>query len=256
MPYGSKSREAVTGFVTEVVHFLSAWNPQAVVLACNTATAMALPAVRAAFPHLNITGVIDPGASAAVEATREVPAPRIGVLATEGTCRSGAYERAIGRLRPEAHVLSQPAPLLAPMIEEGRDGADPMVRLAVQGYLAPLKDAGIDALVLGCTHYPLLRDLIVEMMDGLPVVDGGSHCGQDVARRLASKPVAHRRGALHGPHRGTLQCWVTDDSAKFGRLASRFLGESIPKVSLVRPEALAAELSKELPRQTALRRAV
>ena len=159
LPYGPKSAAAVTAFVTQILHYLRPMRPKHVVLACNTASALALAAVRMAFPDLTISGVVEPGARAAVEAAGAKARPLIAVLATEGTVRSGAYERAVARRRHYAKVLAVPAPLLVPIIEDGRDHHDPLARLAVAEYLKPITERKPDVLVLGCTHYPVFREL-------------------------------------------------------------------------------------------------
>ena len=185
LPYGSKSAATVTGFVRQIVSYLRPLNPKHVVVACNTATALALPAVRAAFPDLSVSGVIEPGAKAAVVAAGAKPVPVIGVLATEATVHSKAYERAIHRLRNHARLLLRPAPLLVPIIEEGRREDDPLVRLALRQYLDPLVRRGMDVLVLGCTHYPILRRAVVAAVGpGVAVIDSAEQCAEDVARRL------------------------------------------------------------------------
>lgn len=236
LPYGSKSAATVTTFVTQIIRYLLPLNPKHVILACNTATALALSALRAEFPNLPISGVIDPGAEAAVEAVGGRETPHIGVIATEATIRSQAYERAIQRKRPGAKLLLQPAPLLVPIIEEGRDESDPLVQLALDQYLAPMARQQLDALVLGCTHYPILRNLVQRTLGpATPVVDSADGCAQDVARRLAA---AGLRRSVGQPTLGSLLCWVTDDSPKFARLASRFLGYEIPRPALVSPDEL------------------
>jgi glutamate racemase len=236
LPYGSKSASTVTTFVTQIIRYLLPLNPKHVILACNTATALSLSSVRSEFPSLAISGVIDPGSDAAVDAVGNKETPHIGVIATEATIRSQAYDRAILRRRPGAILFPQPAPLLVPIIEEGRDEADPLVRLAIEQYLKPMAHHDLDALVLGCTHYPILRRMIQQTLGSrTPVVDSADGCAQDVARRLAA---AGLRRTVDQPTLGSLLCWVTDDSPKFARLASRFLGYDIPRPALVSPDEL------------------
>jgi hypothetical protein len=230
---------------------------------------LALPAVRAAFPGLSVSGVIDPGAKAAVVAAGAKPAPVIGVIATEATVRSKAYERAIHRRRLHARVLQRATPLLVPIIEEGRTEDDPLVRMALKQYLLPLVQRGIEVLVLGCTHYPVLKPLVARMLgQKVRVIDSAEQCAQDVARRLgvagllrgSTGPVApgiakvaaalaavaagERGGAPAPPsHRwggGTLKCFVTDDPARFARLAARLLGFEVATPTWVCPDDLYA----------------
>jgi glutamate racemase len=236
LPYGSKTASVVTTFVSQIIRYLQPLEPKHVVIACNTATALSLPDVRAEFPSLTITGVIEAGAQAAVEAVGAIEEPMIGVIATEATVRSQAYEKAIHKRRMKARVLLQPAPLLVPIIEDGRMDADPLVQLAVRQYLTPLTTRGIDALVLGCTHYPILRGLIEETVGPkVAVVDSADHCAHEVLRKLES---AGLRREVSEPTRGTLRCWVTDDGPRFTRLASRFLGYEIPRPTWINPDEL------------------
>ncbi|HWE03037.1 MAG TPA: glutamate racemase [Tepidisphaeraceae bacterium] len=234
LPYGSKTAATVCSFVRQIITYLLSSNPKHVVIACNTATALALQAAQHAFPGLPITGVIEPGAKGAVIAAGSKMVPTIAVLATEATVRSKAYERAIHRRRHHARLLMRPAPLLCPIIEEGRTSNDPLVRLALNQYLEPLIRNRMDVLVLGCTHYPIYRELIQEMTGKVvPVIDSAQQCAEDVARRLK---IA---GMLHGkPGEGTLRCVVTDDPERFRLLAPRFLGMEIDKPAWVHPEAL------------------
>ncbi len=223
LPYGTKSAAAVTAFVTQILTFLRPTRPKHVVLACNTASALALPAVRMAFPDLAISGVIEPGAKAAVEAAGARSRPLIAVLATEATVRSKAYAQAVARRRHYARVLAVPAPLLVPIIEEGRDGHDPLARLAIAEYLRPIIERRPDVLVLGCTHYPVFKGLIARAVgEGCPVIDSAEQTAQDVARRLVDDGLLRAT-----PTAGTLRCFVTDDPAKFRRLAPRFLGSTL-----------------------------
>jgi len=238
LPYGSKSPETVRHFVRQIIRFATPMLPKHVVIACNTASALALPEIRGQFPGLPIGGVIEPGARAAVEAAGNVAFPVIGVIATEATVRSGAYERSIQRRRHRARVVQKPAPLLVPIIEEGRDGSDPLVRLALEQYLAPLLSRGVQVLVLGCTHYPLLRREIEQVVgERVSVIDSAERCAEDVARRLASAGTLVS-GVATPPD--WLRCFVTDDAARFQRLAERFLGLPINEPTLVPPDDLYA----------------
>ena len=238
VPYGSKSPATVTAFVRQIIAYFHEHGPKHVVVACNTATALALPAVRAEFPHLSISGVIEPGARAAVEAAGAKESPVIGVIGTEATVRSKAYERAIHRRRVQARILLRPTPLLVPIIEEGRTSDDPLVRLALQQYLAPLIQRGIDVLVLGCTHYPILRGLIEQIVGpDVRVIDSADRCAEDVARRLTAAGLLHA-GLGSGATGGALRCFVTDNSPRFAALASRFLGVQVEPPTWVSTDAL------------------
>jgi glutamate racemase len=230
VPYGSKSAATVTSFVREIIAYFLDRNPKHVVIACNTATALALPAIRQHFPQLSISGVIEPGARAAVDACGSKPEPTIGIIGTEATIRSKAYERAIHRRRHHARMLLRPTPLLVPIIEEGRGADDPLVSLALHQYLWPMLEREIDVLVLGCTHYPMLK-MPIQAMAGprVRVIDSAERCAEDVARRLTSASLlrsaanAAATAASDDPSR-MLRCFVTDESPRFAALASRFLG--------------------------------
>lgn len=242
LPYGSKSAATVTGFVRQIINYLLPFGPKHVVLACNTATALALSSIRAEFAGLSISGVIEPGAKAAVEAAGPREVPVIGVMATEATVRSKAYDRAILRRRHHARVLLQAAPLLVPIIEEGRRNDDPLVRLALQQYLRPLLERDMHVLVLGCTHYPLIREAIIEETGSkVAVIDSAEQCAQDVVRRLKLRGLM--RGAIAGAagKAGRLRCFVTDDSSRFAKLASRFMGIEVEPPTWVAPDELYAE---------------
>jgi glutamate racemase len=250
LPYGSKTAAVVSSYVQQIISHLLPACPKHVVIACNTATALALPAVRAAFPHLPVSGVVDPGAKAALRAAGGKPMPIIGVLATDATIRSKAYDRAIHRRRSHARLLLRAAPLLAPIIEEGRVANDPLVRLALTQYLAPMMEHSPDVLVLGCTHYPVYRNLFQELVGRqTAVIDSAEQCAQDVAERLRAAGLCKQSGtgptAAGSPIRaqlrpGWLKCYVTDDPARFASLAPRFLGARIEAPTWVPPELLYA----------------
>ena len=218
VPYGSRSAGTVVRYARGCASFLQRAGVKAVVVACNTVSAVALDHVRAEL-DLPVLGVIGPGARAAVSATKS---GRIGVLATVGTVASGAYPREIAGISSRCEVFARPAPLLVPLAEEGWvDGEVP--RLAAKRYLQPIVHAGIDVLLLGCTHYPLLRaGLEVALSDlgaaGMPIVDSASA----TARALAS--FLDERGMRATGGGGSLHLCVTDLPATFQALATRFLG--------------------------------
>jgi glutamate racemase len=247
LPYGSKTAETVTGFVRQIIAYLMPWRPKQVIIACNTASALALPGVRIGFPTLAITGVIEPGAKAAAIAGGTKQSPTIGIIATEATIASKAYDRAIHRRRNYAKLLLRPTPLLVPLIEDGRKPDDPLVRLAVKQYLHPFTKHPLDVMVLGCTHYPIYRQLIQHVLGPhVNVIDSAQQCAEDVARRLAShgmlRPAMKLQtdGAGQAAPTGNLRCFVTDDPARFQRLAPRFLAREIDPPILVRPQELYA----------------
>jgi glutamate racemase len=242
VPYGSKSAATVTSFVREIIAYFLDRSPKHVVIACNTATALALPAIRTAFPQLSISGVIEPGARAAIDACGAKAEPIIGIIGTEATIRSKAYERAIHRRRHYARMLLRPTPLLVPIIEEGRAADDPLVKLALHQYLGPMLEREIDVLVLGCTHYPILKRPIQAMAGpNVRVIDSAERCAEDVARRLTSAGLL--RSACDSPQveadpNRLLQCFVTDETPRFAALASRFLGFPLHSCTQVSTDAL------------------
>lgn len=223
VPYGPKSPATVTLFVRQIIQFLEPYDPKHVVMACNTASAVAMPALQRQFPHLTISGVVEPGAAAAVEASAGNSSPLIGIMGTEATIRSRAYENAILRRRADARILARATPLLVPIIEEGRSPDDPLVRLALDQYLRPFGERCVDVLVLGCTHYPILRELIGQMLPNVAVIDSADKCAEDVQRRL--RAARRLRDGANQP--GSLHCFVTDDSPRFAHLAARFLGMNV-----------------------------
>ena len=151
VPYGPKSPDTVRRYSHEISAYLKSQDVKAIVVACNTATAHALPMLQGDL-SIPVVGVVDPGARAAVAASRR---RELGVIGTAGTISSGAYERAIRTIAPDAHILARACPLFVPLVEEGWLDKD-ATRLIAREYLTPLRDAGVDTLVLGCTHYPLL----------------------------------------------------------------------------------------------------
>ncbi len=239
VPYGSKSADAIRTAVVQLVRGIlrrledqENVRPKHVVVACNSASAVSLPTLRDAFPGLSVSGVIDAGARAAAKAAGDRVRATIGVIATEATIRSKAYEQALGRRRPRANVLSRSTPLLVPMVEEGRRGDDPVVRLVLEQYLHPMVKRAeqlaerLDVLVLGCTHYPLLKDPIRECLPGsVQLVDSAEACAEDVAARLTTTNLLRPASSSHRP---VVRVFATDISERFGRLAARFLGETIP----------------------------
>jgi glutamate racemase len=215
VPYGTKSAETVTQYSLRNARFLVRHEIDLLVVACNTASAVALPALRAELA-VPVVGVVEPGARAAARATRS---GRIGVIGTQGTVSSGAYQAAIRRERPDAEVIARACPLFVPLAEEGwTDPADEIVAGIVARYLAPLRAAGVDTLVLGCTHYPLLEAAIAQVMPGVALVDSARAIAADVRERL---------GAGGGGAPATHRFFVTDAPEKFLAVAGRFLGRPV-----------------------------
>jgi glutamate racemase len=194
------------------------------VIACNTASAVALPALRA-ITSAPLVGVLEPGVRAAFERTRN---GRVGVIATEATVRSGAYRQALEKRSASTAVFEQPCPLFVPLVEEGWTSGD-VPRLAARRYLQPLLDARIDTLILGCTHYPLLRVVIAEVVGAnVGLVDSGEETALETAARLAEEDLVHPR--IDG---GGCRVYVSDRPQRFGEIGEAFLREALGKVELV-----------------------
>lgn len=228
LPYGSKSPETVVRYSLTCARFLVERGVKMILIACNTASAHALGALRAAF-DVPILGAVEPGASTAMGATRS---RRIGVIGTLGTIRSGAYPNALAQLG-DAHVVGHPCPLLVPLAEEGWTD-DAIAEAIARRYLAQLaaKDPAIDTLVLGCTHYPLLAPVLAraaaaEFAHPVTLVDSAT------AMATAAAGALDERGALReGAARGELRCFLTDAS-RLDELGPRFLGEALPEVATI-----------------------
>jgi glutamate racemase len=237
LPYGSKTKQTVTHFVQQIISWGLRYNPKQVVIGCNTASALCLASVRQTFAPLTITGVVEPGARAASAAAGAKAVPIIGVIATEATVRSEAYQHAIARRRRAAQLLLRPTPLLVPMIEEGRSNDDPLVDLALRQYLQPMLDRKLDVLVLGCTHYPLLKKSICAIVgERVRVIDSAEQCAEDVAARLRASKLDVEPRAMDDRQR--VSAFVTDDPQRFEKLAPRFLGFAVDRPTLVAPETL------------------
>lgn len=214
VPYGGKSAATVQRYSREIAAILLEEQAKTVVVACNTASALALPNLEETLP-VTVTGVINPGARSAVAKTRT---GHVGVIGTRATIGSGAYERALRALRPEVRVTARACPLLVPLIEEGWLES-PVTDQIISQYLEPLLADGIDTLVLGCTHYPLLRGAIARVAgDQIALVDSAENCALAVRDLLAENNL----GAPQ-TNRGTLRVALTDPPDAFLRVAREAL---------------------------------
>jgi glutamate racemase len=218
LPYGTKSPETVARYSVRAAEALDAQGIKALVVACNTVSSTALPALRMRFPALPIIGVIEPGARAACDASTT---GRIAVLATEGTVNGGAYGRAILALRPGAYVTQVACQVFVALAEEGWSEG-PAVDAVTERYLAHL-DARIDTVVLGCTHFPLLSASIVRRLGSdRRVVDSAATTARATAQELAARALA-----ANPARSGSLRLLATDSPERFARVGARFLGSSI-----------------------------
>jgi glutamate racemase len=222
VPYGPKSPDTVRRYSREIAAFLLDQQVKAIVVACNTATAHALPVLRDELP-VPVLGVVEPGARAAVRATRS---GHIGVIATAGTVRSGAYEKAIRAAAPDARVTAHACPLFVPLVEEGWTDRE-ATRLIAREYLAPFMRDEVDTLVLGCTHYPLLKPLISSVVGpGVRLIDSTEETALDTRRMLAEHSLFSANGE------GEYRFIASDDRDQFLALGQRFFGETIERVEI------------------------
>ncbi len=224
VPYGTKSALTVLRYAHEAARFLLDQRVKLLVVACNTASAVALDDLAERY-QVPVIGVIEPGARRALQVTRN---GRIGVVGTEGTIRSGAYERALLSGRSDVVVHTAACPLFVPLAEEGW-ACHEVAHLAAREYLAPLLAANIDTLVLGCTHYPLLRKTLQDVAGpDVQLVDSAQETAKAVACRLDEYQLLHQRTPAPPP-----RYFVTDIPDRFERVGGAFLGKELQGVATV-----------------------
>lgn len=219
VPYGNRSREIIEKYARQDCRFLMGMDVKMIIAACGTVSSSA--------PHvlgelgLPAIGVVEPTADAAVAATRN---KRIGVIGTAATIRSGAFLDRIHRADPSIQVLAEACPLFVPLVESGWIGReDPVTRPAVERYLRPLRDAGIDTLILGCTHFPLLEPLIADYLgEGVTLIDAGQQAAMACARRLRADDALNLTRKA-----GECRYFVSDQPEGFSRVAAMFLGREV-----------------------------
>ena len=241
VPYGTKSLSTVERYAIENARFLEARGIKLLVVACNTASALALPAIRKSV-GVPVVGMIEPGARAVV---REAGAQgRVGIIATESTVRSGAYKKAIEELAPAVEVFERACPLFVSLAEEGWAATD-VARTVAEEYLRDLREGGISALVMGCTHYPILRDVIQGAVgEGVRLIDSGEAAAETV-EALIEKEDLRRTGTQElrdlneAGARTRFLCddldhfYVTDAAERFAHVAERFLGSAPRRLEAV-----------------------
>ena len=234
VPYGTKSMATVERYAIENSQFLASRGIKMLVVACNTASALALPKIRESI-GLDVVGVIGPGGRKAVELTKEKANPRIGVIATEATVASDAYFEAIRRASDNAEVYQTGCPLFVPLAEENWT-AEPETFSIAAKYLAKMKEFGPDTLVLGCTHYPILRDVIQQTVgENVKLVDSGEATAEEVRDLLDEKGLANPN-AVTGKRElcdDLDHFYVTDAADRFSRVAERFLGTKPSKLEAI-----------------------
>lgn len=222
VPYGTRSRETVTKYSIENTEFLMSKGIKALVVACNTASSVSLPFLREEF-SVPVIGVVEPGARAAAAATK---VKKVAVIGTEATVNSRSYEEAIRAVSPDIEVRGIACPLFVPLIEEGWLTGE-VVRLTAEKYLSPLRYNGVDSIVLGCTHYPMIRDIIQEV-SGVTLIDSAVETAKEVKRMLTEKEMLR-----HADGGGERRFFVTDFPEKFSRIGASFLGRDISDITKI-----------------------
>lgn len=226
IPYGSKSKESVTRYSLEAARFLESKRIKALVVACNTASALSLAAVQDAI-EIPVLGVIHPGARAAADATRS---GRVGIIGTEATIASGAYSQALREYLPEVRPAAAACPLFVPLVEEGWWSRS-VTKAVAREYLKPLRRLRIDTLILGCTHYPLLKKVLRAVLGpSVKLIDSAEQTAIELEDMLDSLKARRRDGA------GSREFFVSDAPKRFLKLARRLLGVRVDRVSLHRLE--------------------
>ncbi len=225
VPYGIRSPETVTRYSFENTNFLLSQEIKMLVIACNTASAISLEAVKKEYP-LPVIGVLEPGARAAVAVTTT---RTVGVIGTEATIGSGAYEKAIKRLAPDVTVHSLACPLFVSLAEEGWTDNDVAV-LVAEKYLSPLRGLGIDTLVLGCTHYPLLKSVIARAIGSeINLIDSATETAKEVAEVLEKL-----KWKGNGQGQGIRKFYVTDSPSRFEKIGKHFLADTALRAEQVK----------------------
>ena len=219
VPYGSKSKETVVRYSRQIVRFLLEQNVKAIAVACNTASAYALPEIESECP-VPVIGVIRPGAKTATECTRN---GRIGVIGTRATISSGTYREYIRQIMPEAEVFGQACPLFVPLVEEGL-WEDPVTEEIARRYLASLLDSGIDTLIMGCTHYPLIRKTIGHAAgEGVSLINPAYETAMELRRMLDDKGLLSKNRPELGSSTPQYCFYVSDMADQFQQFANSII---------------------------------
>ena len=230
VPYGSKTPATVLRYARQIVHFLKTQQVKAIVVACNTASALALPVIREE-EDLPVMGVVEPGARMAASVSRT---GRIGVIGTEATVHSGIYEKMLHELAPEAAVLPRACPLLCPIVEEGMLH-DPVTDEIVRRYLAPLMEEDIDTLIMGCTHYPLLRSTFRRILgEKVELINPAYETAVALKEELGQMGLLRGEEAAEEPRH---RFYVSDGAERFAAFAQGILPCEVGDVKVVNIEA-------------------
>ena len=225
VPYGTKSRTTIETFSAQIVEFLLQHQVKALVIACNTIAAVAGQKIQQMAGNMPVLSVIEAGAQAALETTRN---NHIGVIATNTTVNSNAYARAIHAHNPQTRIVSQAAPLLVPLVEEGWLENE-VTQLTVREYLKPILADKVDTLILGCTHFPLLKPLIKQEAGNIELVDSSTTTAQATAQALAAASLLNTSGSIPDYH-----FYVSDIPLRFQTIGERFLGRSLEQIEMMR----------------------
>ncbi len=223
LPYGLKSQSLIKQFSKEIIKFLLEKDAKAIIIACNTATAMALNSLKNEFKNIPIVGVIEPGSEKAIS---ETTTKKIGVIATIATISSGAYEKAIQQKDINVEIISKACPLFVPFVEEGLINGSAINEIA-KHYLTSFHNK-VDTLILGCTHYPLLKDIIFKNTENINLIDSASSVAEVAHKVLKDNNLLSIENKL-----GVLDCYVTDLPMRFEELGNIFFGSDITNVQLV-----------------------
>jgi glutamate racemase len=220
VPYGSKSKETVTEYSLNIAKFLEAKKVKLILIACNTASALALSAVRR-HVKVPVLGVIEPGALSAAAVTKN---KKIAVIATESTVKSKAYPNHLKKIDKTFNAAQYACPLFVPIIEEGLTGSE-ITALIIKLYLEPLKNTGIDTVILGCTHYPVIKDSIADYLGpGVALVDSADEIAKEAKALLAKKHMLKTKG------KAKIWIYASDSPERFARMSVRLIGGRKPKV--------------------------
>ncbi|MBA2494613.1 MAG: glutamate racemase [Acidobacteria bacterium] len=234
VPYGTKSLATIERYAIENSQFLASRGIKILVVACNTASALALPKIREKI-DVDVVGVIGPGAREAVKITKEKGIPKIGVIATEATVQSRAYSEAIRKASEKAEIIETPCPLFVSLAEENWT-REPETFSIAKKYLQKIVNAKVDALVLGCTHYPILRGVIQQTVgENVTLIDSGEATAEEVEKLLNEKDLANPQ-KVKGKRRlgdDLDHFYVTDAAERFARVAERFLGVKPAKLEAI-----------------------
>ncbi len=228
-PYGGRSREIITRFTIQDIAFLQEHKVKYIICACNTVSAVALDEVGPNYP-LPIIGVIRPGAQAAVERTKS---GRIGVIGTHATINSNTYARTIHDLNPDIKVFSLACPLFVPLAEEGYIDKEATYLIA-KDYLQTMHDVDVDTLILGCTHYPLLKQVIADVMgEKVTLIDSGEETARAAKRAMTAAGLIAEQPAGKPKFQADHKFFVSDVPEKFSQVATRFLGRVVDRITRV-----------------------